>query len=198
MSDSDNDHNETAAPDDGADTGAADAGGQENAANVALPIAVNAQYVKDLSFENPNAPQSLSQLTNAPEVNVNVDVKANPVAENMFEVQLLISAKAENQGNVVFLIELNHAGVFTLAPKLREDVVRALLLVEAPRLLFPFARAVAAEATRNGGFPPLLVNPVDFAELYRRRYMQPQVQEAGAEKPAAAEDDTVGEPAGNA
>lgn len=179
------------------DAGAGEARDAE-AAQVALPIQVNAQYVKDLSFENPNAPHSLTQLSGSPEVAVNVDVRAQPLSETAFEVELVISAKAEANNTLVFLVELTYAGVFTLARGLSQDLVRGLLLVEAPRLLFPFARAIAAEATRNGGFPPLLINPVDFMELYRRRYRDQTGAEAARSGPDGDHADSVGEPAGNA
>ena len=131
-----------------------------------LPIQVNAQYIKDLSFENPNAPQSL-QPNQAPNIEVNVDVNAAGLAEDRFEVVLSISAKASQENETVFLAELSYAGLFTLQGFSREQL-QAVLLIECPRLLFPFARSIIADATRDGGFPPLLVQPVDFAEIYRR------------------------------
>ena len=129
---------------------------------------VNVQYVKDFSFENPRAPQSLVQSATAPDVAINVDVKARNLNPGAYEVVLAINASATAQGEPVFLVELAYAAVVTVvnAP---EEMLAGLVLVEAPRIIFPFARAIVANATRDGGFPPLLINPIDFAELLRRQ-----------------------------
>jgi preprotein translocase subunit SecB len=131
-------------------------------------LIINAQYIKDLSFENPRAPHSLLQQKEPPEVQLGVDVKAQALGQDVFEVVLSISAKANAGSDVVFVTELAYAAVVTIrnAP---QALVPTLLLVETPRLLFPFARAVIANATREGGFPPLLVHPIDFADLLRRQ-----------------------------
>jgi preprotein translocase subunit SecB len=143
------------------------------------PLVVNAQYVKDLSFENPNAPNSLA-LRQAPQIAVNVDVKARPLAENAFEVLLVIGAEAKHDNQIAFVVELTYGGVFTLSG-IAEEHVRPILLIECPRLLFPFARAILAEATRDGGFPPLSLQPIDFAQLYRQQLAQQSQQpQAGA------------------
>lgn len=131
-------------------------------------LQISAQYVKDLSFENPNAPRSLTQQTTPPQVTVNVDVRTQQLAENAFEVVLHIKAEAKTGDAATFLCELSYGGVVTLANVTKEQTA-PLLLIEAPRLLFPFARSVIAEATRNGGFPPLLIQPIDFTELFRRQ-----------------------------
>lgn len=138
---------------------------------------VNVQYVKDLSFENPRAPQSLMQPATQPEVAINVDVKARNLNPGAYEVVLTINVNANATGEPVFLVELAYAAVVTVlnAP---EPMVANLVLVEAPRIIFPFARSIIANATRDGGFPPLLINPIDFAELLRH-------QQAAAEQPAA-------------
>jgi preprotein translocase subunit SecB len=130
-------------------------------------LILNAQYIKDLSFENPRAPQSLIQQTAQPDVEINVDVKARNLGPEVFEVVLTINATARAQGEPVFLVELAYGTVVTVrnAPA---EMVPALVLVETPRIVFPFARAVIANATRDGGFPPLMINPIDFAELLRR------------------------------
>ena len=138
-------------------------------------VFVNAQYVKDLSFENPRAPQSLIQPATQPEVAINVDVKARNLNPGVYEVVLTINVNANAQGEPVFLVELAYAAVVTIA-NAAEPTVANLILVETPRLIFPFARAVIANATRDGGFPPLLINPIDFAELLRRQ--QPPMQPA--------------------
>jgi preprotein translocase subunit SecB len=129
---------------------------------------INAQYVKDLSFENPRAPQSLIQPKAQPEVALDVDVKARNLAPDLFEVLLTISAEAKAEGESVFIVQLTYCGVVT-AKNAPQEILTAMILVETPRLLFPFARNVIAGATRDGGFPPLLVNPIDFADLLRRQ-----------------------------
>lgn len=131
-------------------------------------VFVNAQYVKDLSFENPRAPQSLIQPATQPEVAINVDVKARNLNPGVYEVVLTINVNANAQGEPVFLVELAYAAVVTIA-NAAEPMMANLILVETPRLIFPFARSVIANATRDGGFPPLLINPIDFAELLRRQ-----------------------------
>ena len=139
---------------------------------------VNVQYVKDLSFENPRAPQSLMHPVTQPDVAINIDVKARNLNAEAYEVVLTINVNANAQGEPVFLVELAYAAVVTVrnAP---EPLLTSLVLVETPRIIFPFARAVIANATRDGGFPPLLINPIDFAELLRQQQVPAQ---------AAAED----------
>ena len=133
-----------------------------------LTFAVNMQYVKDLSFENPRAPQVFASSQNAPQVQVNVDVGARQVADQVYEITLVLNAEAKAGEETVFVVELTYAGLFTVPP-LPQEQLRPLLLIECPRLLFPFARAIVADATRDGGFPPLMINPIDFAALYRRQ-----------------------------
>jgi preprotein translocase subunit SecB len=133
---------------------------------------VNAQYIKDLSFENPRAPHSLLQQSEPPEVQLGVDVKAQALGQDVYEVLLSITAKANAGADVVFVTELAYAAVVTLR-NTPQEMMPMLLLVETPRLLFPFARSIIANATREGGFPPLLIHPIDFADLLRR-------QQAGA------------------
>jgi preprotein translocase subunit SecB len=134
-------------------------------------LQINAQYAKDLSFENPRAPQSLQQQTQ-PEVQINVDVQARSLGgPDMYEVVLQISANAKIQNEPVFVVELTYAAVVTARSE-NQELLALLILVETPRLLFPFAREIVAAAVRDGGFPPLLINPIDFAELLRRRQAQ--------------------------
>ena len=125
------------------------------------------QYLKDLSFENPNSPQSLSQQ-GQPEINVQVNVNAKPVGQNEFEVELHLEAKASHDGKAVFAADLLYAGVFRLE-NIPQEALHPIVLVECPRMLFPFARQILADATRNGGFPPLMLDPIDFASMYQRR-----------------------------
>ncbi len=133
----------------------------------APPIVVNAQYIKDFSFENPNAPQSLIPGTKAPDVDVNLNVEARKIQDKTFEVLLAVRAEAKTGEAVNFIVELSYAGIFTLN-EIPEEHVQPILMIEGPRLLFPFARELVANITRSGGFPPLLINPIDFAAMYQQ------------------------------
>ena len=144
------------------------------------PLVVNIQYVKDLSFEVPNAPAVYTTLRAAPSVNINLDVNANRLqeGEDVFEVTLQIKAEATEPaangaagGGPVFIAELAYAGVFTLNG-VPPDQVEPVLLIECPRLLFPFARNVLSDVTREGGFPPVLLQPIDFVALWQARRQQ--------------------------
>lgn len=137
------------------------------------PLVIKAQYVKDLSFENPRAPTSLQGLQTPPSIQVSVKVSGQRLADADYEVMLTITAEAKTGDEALFLVELTYGGIVTLG-NVAPEYVRPLLFIEAPRLLFPFARNVIAEATREGGFPPLLIQPVDFMELYRREIAQHQ------------------------
>lgn len=144
----------------------------------AIPIVINAQYIKDFSFENPRAPTSLMPSKEPPQVNVDVNVNARKLGEPTYEVALTVRAEAKVGKDVAFIAELVYGGVFTLKD-LPEETLRPVLLIECPRLLFPFARRVIADVTRDGGFPPLLINPIDFAELYRRQFALQEQAPAG-------------------
>jgi preprotein translocase subunit SecB len=128
---------------------------------------VLAQYVKDLSFENPNAPQSLA-TGKSPKIQININVNARALSESDYEVELTLEAKAAAEEKVVFNIELTYAGIFRVENVPKESL-QPIMLIECPRLLFPFARQIVATASRDGGFPPLMVDPIDFAALYRQR-----------------------------
>ena len=137
-----------------------------NGADLAPQAGILAQYVKDLSFENPNAPGSL-QMQGQPKIEINVNVNARSGGQDMFEVELKIeaSARTPDTNALAFQVELLYAGLFRLvgAP---QDALEPFLVVEAPRILFPFARRVIADAVRDGGFPPLMLEPIDFGGLY--------------------------------
>ena len=151
-------------------------------------IRVAGQYIKDLSFENPNAPESL-RGAGQPQIDLGVDVQARSMGEDMYEVELIISANANREGTAVFMVELTYAGLFQIQnvdPQARE----AFLLIECPRLIFPFARRILADATRDGGFPPLMLDPVDFTGLYQK-----QLAKRAAATPAGAEPNGNGDPA---
>ena len=137
-------------------------------------IQVLAQYVKDLSFENPAAPMSLSGQK--PALEVSVDVQARGLGVDQYEVMLRTRADAKAGSQTVFVCELSFAGVFILKGIPQENV-QPVLLIECPRLLFPFARRVVADTTRDGGFPPLLLDPIDFAALYRMQMARSQGQQ---------------------
>jgi preprotein translocase subunit SecB len=139
-------------------------------------ISINAQYVKDLSFENPGAPESLMQRDGQPNIQVNIDVQARGIAEDSYETVLRIVATAQQNDETVFMVELVYGGIFTLQNIPRENH-ELVCLVECPRLIFPFARRIVSDAVRDGGFPPLLLEPIDFVELYRRHRRPPPVGE---------------------
>lgn len=131
-------------------------------------LRILAQYLKDSSFENPNAPNSLRAGLEAPGIDLNVEVKGAPVDDNTAEVTLLISAKASRGNDIAFICELEYSGLFALA-NIGPEQMQAIMLIECPRLLFPFARQIMAELTQQGGFPPLMLEPLDFAQLYRQQ-----------------------------
>jgi preprotein translocase subunit SecB len=132
------------------------------------PLVINAQYVKDLSFEVPGAPAIFGQMQQRPpEIGIKVDVQARNLEGAIFEVVLDIRADCKSAEAVAFILELSYGGVFTL--NVPEQDVRPVLLIECPRILFPFARQILASTTLNGGFLPLMLGPVDFAALYQRQ-----------------------------
>ena len=132
-------------------------------------LVINTQYVKDLSFENPNAPAVYAALGKAaPEIKVNIDVRSQLLQERTHEVVLRLRVEATAAEQTAFLVELDYAGIVTLGESIEGADKEALLMIEAPRHLFPFARSILAEATRDGAFPPLVLNPIDFVQLYRR------------------------------
>ncbi|HTZ79717.1 MAG TPA: protein-export chaperone SecB [Stellaceae bacterium] len=146
-------------------------------------LIINAQYVKDLSFESPRSPHSLLSQQQAPEVSLNVDVKARGLGPEVYEVMLTINATAKHGAETAFLVELTYGAVATVQ-NTPQDVLPFLLFVETPRIMFPFARAILSEATRDGGFPPLMINPIDFLELMRRdQARQQQAQAAPQQQP---------------
>lgn len=140
------------------------------------PISVLAQYVKDFSFENPNAPESLMAGRPQPQVSIGVDVQAQAAGENIYEVALEIRAEAKQGDDVAFIAELTYAGVFQLNG-VPEEHVAPVVMIEGPRLLFPFARAIVADATRDGGYPPLMLAPFDFVDMFRRKAAAAQAQQ---------------------
>lgn len=136
---------------------------------------VVAQYIKDFSFENPNAPRSLAGGQEQPQISIQINVNASPISDNDIEVVLALTGKAETATGLMFSFELEFGGVFRIRNVPRESL-DAIVLIECPRLLFPFAREIIATTVRNGGFPPLLLDPVDFVALYRQKMAQMAVQ----------------------
>jgi len=134
---------------------------------------VLAQYIKDFSFENPNAPKALKP-GQQPQINIQVTVNAAPVEGADLEVVLKIEGKAESEGLVLFGFELAYCGVFRVQ-NVPQESMHPVVMIECPRLLFPFAREIIATTVSNGGFPPLMLDPVDFVALYRQNLakMQP-------------------------
>jgi preprotein translocase subunit SecB len=147
-------------------------------------LTIVSQYVRDLSFENPRAPLSLQTSQGRPEIQIRVDVRAQHMEAERYEVSLQLHAEAKAGDQIAFVVELTYGGVFGLI-NVPQDSLQPLLLIECPRLLFPFARRVIADATRDGGFPPLLIDPIDFVSLYRRRQQQAQAPRQGEGEPVA-------------
>src|SRR5262249_26763043 len=152
-------------------------------AATAPQLNVLAQYTKDLSSENPNAPASLQPQSQQPQINIQINVGANNLSEHEFEVTLSVEGKAENAGKVMFSFELAYAGVFRIVNVPQENL-HPLVMIECPRLLFPFAREIIATAARAGGLPPLMLDPVDFVGLYQQNMQrQAAAGQASGAKP---------------
>ncbi|MQT12887.1 protein-export chaperone SecB [Segnochrobactrum spirostomi] len=155
----------------------------ENGGVTAPPsINVLAQYLKDFSFENPKAPLSLQPRQQAPAITVNVNVNARALSEADIEVTLLLDARAGSEDDVVFHTEIAYAGIFRIQ-NVPGEHLQPLVMIECPRLLFPFARQIVADATRNGGFPPLLIDPIDFVALYQQNIQRAQAAAVAAGAP---------------
>ncbi|MBA5725163.1 MULTISPECIES: protein-export chaperone SecB [Bombella] len=146
-----------------------------------LPLAINLQYTKDLSFEVPRGAATFTSLQAPPQVNVNIDVQANRIEQeqSIYEVTLIIRTEAteaplegsKEPGPVVFIAELAYAAIVTLDNP-PQEIIEPILLVEVPRLIFPFARAIISDVTRDGGFPPVALQPIDFAALWQAKQEQ--------------------------
>lgn len=133
------------------------------------PVVINTQYIKDLSFENPNAPGIYAAMSGrSPELQIALDVRPAQVTSRTYEVLLSLRVQATAEEKTAFLVELDYAGMVTLGESVPQSQVEPLLMIEVPRHLFPFARNTLAAITRDGGFPPLVVNPIDFEQFYQR------------------------------
>ena len=146
-----------------------EAAGQQNA--TAATFTVNAQYVKDLSFENPNIPGLLS-LEAEPSVEMNIDVKGSNLDNDFYEVVLTLSCKGSSGETTLFVAELSYASLISLND-VPEEQIQRILFVECPILMFPFARNIIADATRDGGYPPILMQPVDFQAIFDKGTQDP-------------------------
>ena len=126
------------------------------------------QFTKDFSFENPNAPRSLGPQEKQPNISIQVNVNAKQLSDSEFEVNVILEGSAGEGADTLFKFELDYAGIFRLA-NIPAEQQHPVVMIECPRLLFPFARQIIAEAVRGGGFPPLYIDPIDFAALYQAR-----------------------------
>ena len=144
------------------------------------PISVVAQYIKDLSYEAPSTPSILASINDSkPDIDINVDVKANHIEDAKYEVVLFINAHCKLKSTNLFVVELTYAGLFNLITK--QENLGPLLLIECPRLLFPFARNIIADTTREGGFPPLFLSPLDFVSMYKEGVLNTNSQDINDE-----------------
>jgi preprotein translocase subunit SecB len=142
------------------------------------PFKLLAQYLKDLSFENPGAPHVLTSKGEVPRGQLKLDVQAKTLAPMQYEVSLILGITAMRDQETVYIVELEYAGLFDVTGAPTEHVT-PLLMIEAPRVLFPFAREVLAKATRDGGYPPVMLNPIDFVAVFREQIKRREA--AGAE-----------------
>jgi preprotein translocase subunit SecB len=145
------------------------------------PLAIIKQYLKDLSFESPNALEVFAS-PQGPSGGIHVDVRARSIGDGTYEVSLVLNVEAKQPERVAYIIEIEYAGHVALG-EVPQEAVEPLLMIEAPRLLFPYARAVLTAVTSDGGFAPLLIQPIDFASLYRdhrRRQTQPAEEQQTA------------------
>ncbi|MFC4352347.1 protein-export chaperone SecB [Fodinicurvata halophila] len=137
------------------------------------PVTVHVQYLKDLSFESPNAPTILTNTGQSPNLDIQLNVGARPLQDRIYEVVLNLKVtakqKTEQEERTAFMVELEYAGVVTVGQVVPDERVEQVLLIDCAAMLFPFARRAVADTTREGGFPPVLINPVDFVQLYRQR-----------------------------
>jgi preprotein translocase subunit SecB len=146
-------------------------GAGENSELEGVPFMIGAQYIKDFSFENPRGVETLSAINENPDVSVDVSTNARAIGEEgMFEVLLFIRAEATVDDSPVFIVELTYGGVVQVGG-IPEEEIKPVVLIEGPRHLFPFARSIVSNAVRDGGFPPLLINPIDFGTLYVEQHV---------------------------
>ncbi len=143
--------------------GVADGSGSQS-----VQFSVLAQYIKDLSFENPNAPESLRGPGKNPGLQINVKVNANKLEDDIFESEITLEAKATNEDGIIYMLELVYGGVFRIAG-VAQEALHPILYVNCPTLLFPYVRRLVSDLSREGGFPPIMLDPVDFGILYQEK-----------------------------
>ena len=135
----------------------------------AIKIKNSGQYIKDLSFENPLAPMVYVEKNISPKVEVSIDINGKKIRESTYEIELLVNAKAKNEDKNIFIIELIYAGIFSIENVENDDSLKEILFVYCPSLLFPYARRIVSDTTRDASFPPLLLDTIDFKILYESR-----------------------------
>ncbi|MDD4615978.1 MAG: protein-export chaperone SecB [Alphaproteobacteria bacterium] len=138
---------------------------EQQSAPAQIQIGLGAQYIKDFSFESPNAPHIFNDLQNQPKMQLDVNVMSRGLGGGTFEAVLKIKLESKIEEKTAFIAELAYAGLFSM-PEMPEEQIKMFLLVEAPRLLYPYARAVISNAVREGGFPHIAMQPIDFMALY--------------------------------
>jgi preprotein translocase subunit SecB len=151
----------------------------ETATDTTPRFAMRGQYIKDLSFENPRAPVSLMGSKEAPKVELNLDLQAQRIDTHLYELSMVIKVNASSE-EPLFVLELEYAGLFELV-NIPAELMERVLLVDSAFTLFPFARRIVADATRDGGFPPLILEPIDFVGLFELRKAQAEAERAPAE-----------------
>lgn len=150
---------------------------QEQTVNSQYPFYIHDQYVKDISFENPNYLVKYTEKDKQPEVSVNVETHVAKLNDDNYEVAMNITAKSLIEDKTVFVLELTYASLVSVAKDLKQDVLEPVLLVHCPFLMFPFAREIVASVTKAGGYPPLMIDPIDFANLYLEKKKETESKE---------------------
>lgn len=141
--------------------------------NLSLPIIMRAQYIRDLSFENPNPLAAFTaEDESQPNISVGIQAKAQNLGDRNFEIVLDINIEAKRKNETIFLVELSYGGIASVSTDVPEEHVNPIIMIQVPHLMFPFARNIIADVTRDGGYPPLLLAPVDFASLYEQQQNQ--------------------------
>ncbi|WP_435640682.1 protein-export chaperone SecB [Micavibrio aeruginosavorus] len=148
-----------------------------------MPLTIHAQYVKDVSFENPNAPHSLRPSAEKPEIKVNVNMELNgmpevPGSPQMYEVSLRIRCASKRGDMTLFVAEIEYAAAVSAGPEVAQETMHPMMLIEVPRLIFPFARQILGDLSQQAGYPPLLIGPIDFQQLYIQRFAPDLQQKA--------------------
>ena len=146
-------------------------GAQTAAPNGAPMLSVLTQYIKDMSFENPNAPESLRSGQPQPDVNIDISIGRRVDSDNLTEVSITLKANAAREGKTVFIAELEYGGLFAFQNATLEDI-QPMIMIECPRILFPYARKILADMTQDGGYPPIMLDMPDFAGMFREELMR--------------------------